>query len=209
MVDLSHACVLCKVTTGLNTRTTIRIVEDEYQVSVCTTCEDAASPKVMRTALSALLERSIVLCNDLGLYLGSEITLDSLCRPKAALQAPVATHEPATVRVAGPNGATSVRMENKPIQRSQRGGAPPAPPAPPRQKIAEQPKDATGRPLKLPEGVVVLENQEAVKNDLRANLGERRFNDGYNTCQRCMGEGGTVINGETTLCTACGGSGLL
>jgi hypothetical protein len=208
MVDLSHACVLCKGATGLNTRSTIKIIDAEYQVAVCTNCEENASPKVMRAALTSLIERATGVCQEIGAYLGREITLDSLCSPSPRALAPVVADAQEQLHSHGVSAPVAgVKIVNKPIQRDQRraGGAPPAAP---RQKIAE-PRDVTGKPLRLPQDVVVLENQEPVKSDIRTAVGERRYNDGYNQCHHCGGDGGTNANGKTVLCQVCNGSGLL
>ncbi len=215
-LDLSHACVICQATDNLNTHTTIKMAEDEYHVAVCTGCEDTASPKAMRASLTTILEKITSLCGEIGKYLGVTITMSNLITPPAmAVPSPVVPQTspiPATVNHSESQPTANqggVKVVNRPIQRDQkrRPGNPQPPPS--RQKVSAQPRDAAGKPISLPSDIVLLENEKPIQSDLRVELGERRYNDGYSTCRHCNGEGGNIINGKTSLCKICGGSGLL
>jgi hypothetical protein len=210
MVDLSHACVMCQSTTALNTRTTIKVTEDEYQVSVCSVCEDNASPKLMRASLIALLERLSSFCKEATAFLGIEVNLAKICCPSPAPAALVAaTVDAPRNPISSSQQGGGVRVVNRPIQRDQRRNGNP-PPQAARQKVAAQPVDAAGKPLSLPKDIVVLENAQPVASHIGVEIDERMsFKQGYNTCHHCNGEGGTVSGKVTSLCPVCGGSGLL
>ncbi len=215
-LDLSHACVICQATNNLNTHTTIKMAEDEYNVAVCAGCEDTASPKAIRANLTTILEKITSLCGEIGKYLGITITLSNLIAPPPPA-VPIVAMPSTTPAVVDHNGSQQpssanqggVKVVSRPIQRDQkrRPGNPQPPPS--RQKVSAQPRDAAGKPISLPGDIVLLENEKPIQSDLRVELGERRYNDGYSTCRHCNGEGGNIVNGKTSLCKICGGSGLL
>lgn len=226
MINLSKACIICQATESLNTNTTIKISENEqYSVSVCSACEDNASPKMMRASLIAILERVNGACLELTKYLGYEVTLISICNPSAPQmaieveQSQELQSEPkqqqtsnntlnkpqATSRT--PNGP---QMLNKPISRDQkRGGAPNQAPQFRNTKVLNKVKDPTGKPIDLPKDIVVLQTEKKIESGGHSNLAEASYKDGYRQCNACNGEGGAFLDGETKVCTRCGGSGIL
>lgn len=232
MIKLSKACIICQATESLNTNTTIKISENEqYSVSVCSTCEESASPKMMRSSLVAILDRANGVCLELTKYLGYEVTLISICNPSVppmelpeteevedsaeAEQAPAAQpkqqskqQQPAISRQSKQQNNL---MLNKPINRDQRrgGGAPATAPQFRNQKVLNKIKDPTGKPIDLPKDVIVVQNEGKIESKSSNNFDDASYKDGYRQCHVCNGEGGIFSEDKMKVCTTCGGSGLM
>lgn len=233
MINLSKACIMCQATESLNTNTTIKISENEqYSVSVCSSCEDNASPKMMRASLIAILDRINGICLELTKYLGYEISLISICNPSIPPMSVKVQEESGGVQpeieqqpdIQQQNKNTVARPQvtakqtqpqngpqilNKPISRDQRRGGAPAQGQFRNTKVLNKIKDPTGKPIDLPKDVVILQNEKKIESGSSNSLAESSYKDGYRQCGSCNGEGGTFFDGKATVCTRCGGSGIL
>lgn len=226
MINFSKACIMCQATESLNTNTTIKISDNEqYSVSVCSTCEDNASPKLMRASLIAILERINGICLELTKYLGYEVSLVSICNPSSPpMVVEIQEEQPPEIqqqqvskntltkpqvmaKPSQPQGGPQIL--NKPISRDQRRGGAPAQGQFRNTKVLNKIKDPTGKPIDLPKDVVILQNEKKIESGSSNNLAESSYKDGYRQCNACNGEGGTFLDGKATVCTRCGGSGIL
>lgn len=229
MINLSKACVICQATESLNTNATIKISENEqYSVSVCSTCEDNASPKMMRASLIAILERINSSLLEITKYIGIEITLQSICNQRSQVASiPIEpsqeTEQPSEQTVASqpqqkqqmsprPSSAQGggPQMLTKPIKRDQRrgGGAPAANPQFRNSKVLNKIKDPTGKPIELPKDIVIVQNENKIDSK-SSGFADSSYKDGYRQCHVCNGEGGIFLEEKMKVCTTCGGSGLI
>ena len=205
MIQMTKTCVICKAATSLNTQTLIKIEEQQYQVSVCGNCEDNASPKVVREALSKRLELLRAMCLEVNSLLGGDLTIDKIISGRVSQPAPAAV-ETEEAAEEGPGG---VKVLSKPIQRGQaRANAPVRPGQRP-----PPPKNALGKPIAIPKeagDVKIITDQSKIQSINNTKLG----GGGWHPCPRCVDHSNPRTTAGTGLvgnkpCANCAGTGLV
>ena len=110
MSKLLGACLLCNKSENLNT-TEVKFEDKVYAASLCTTCEEDASPKIMRKALAEKFEKLKQLI-ETAKSLGVELTMESLVSSgsKLTVATPVGASAPAPAVQAPP-----AQMQSAPV----------------------------------------------------------------------------------------------
>lgn len=227
MSKLMSSCIICSGETNLNTTMDVKQEDAKYTVSICTTCEDEASPKKVREALLLQLEKFKKLIED-AKGLGVTLTLDQLTGTGKGLL--VAKPAVAPAPVAQPTNQAIPTAPTQDRLTDERGNLKPAvnysvthqviPPPYVDSRVHTSQDKANMPGIAIPSKMVgntgttyvsvhkmsSSEMQERFRRQAMRSMGGEDISQ-YRECQTCGGQGMTGTKKQPVSCKACDGTG--